>query len=136
MYPNFLHPFITEPTRLIKKQKPSLTDNILVNFFNKKIISGNLFDKISDHLANFLVIKDINNEQTQRKVKIQDMKIFNQDKYLKDLKEIENLNILQYTTRSSQTSIKERAKIKIKTKDYQKYIKIQSRRKMNFTGNT
>ena len=31
---------------------------------------------------------------------------------------------------------KERAKIKIKTRDYQKYIKIQSRRKMNFTGNT
>ena len=135
MYSNFLHPSTTEPTRLIKKQKPSLTDNILVNFFNTKIISGNLFDKISDHLPNFVVIKDINNKQTKRKVKIRDMKNFNQDKYLEDLKENENLNILQYTTCSFQTFIKEWAKIKIKTMDYQKYIKIQSR-KMNFTGNT
>ena len=107
MYSNFLHPSITEPTRLIKKQKPSLADNILVNFFNTKIISGNLFDKISDHLSNFVVIKDINNKQTKRKVKIRDMKNFNQDKYLEDLKENENLNILQYTTCSFQTFIKE-----------------------------
>ena len=42
MYSNFLHLCKTEPTRLIKKQKLSLTDNIFVNFFNKKIISGNL----------------------------------------------------------------------------------------------
>ena len=96
MYSNFLHPCITEPTRLIKKQEPSLIDNIFVNFFNKKIISGNLFDKISDHLSSFVVIKDINNKQTKRKFKIRDMKNLNQNKYLKDLKEIENLNLLKY----------------------------------------
>ena len=96
MHSNFLHPCITEPTRLIKKQKPCLIDNIFVNFFNKKIISGNLFDKISDHLPNYVVIKDINNKHTKRKFKTRDMKNFNQNKYLKDLKEIENLNLLQY----------------------------------------
>ena len=58
--------------------------------FNKKIISGNLLDKISDHLPNFAVIKDINIKQTKRKFKIRDMKSFNQDKYFGDLKEIEN----------------------------------------------
>ena len=63
MYSNFLHPCIPEPTRLIKKQKPSLIDNTIVDVFNKKIISDNLFDKISDHLSNFVVIKNINNKQ-------------------------------------------------------------------------
>ena len=61
MYSNFLHPCITEPTRLIKKQRPSLIDNISVNFCNKIIIS----DKISDHLPCFVVIKDINNKQRE-----------------------------------------------------------------------
>ena len=96
MYPNFLHPCITEPTRLIRKQKPSLIDNVFVHFFNKKKISGNLFYKIPDHLPNFVFIKDINNKETKIKFKIRDMKNFNQDKYLEDLKEIENLNLLQY----------------------------------------
>ena len=82
MFSNFLHPCTTEPDRLIKKQKPSLINNIFVNFFNKKIISGNLFDKISDHLPSFVVIKNINNKQIIRKFKIRDMKNFNQDIYL------------------------------------------------------
>ena len=94
MYSNSLHPCITEPTRLIKKQKQSLIDKIFVNFFNKKIIISNIFDKTFDHLPNLVVIKDINNKQTKRKFKIRDMKNFNQDKYLKHLKEIENLNLL------------------------------------------
>ena len=85
MYSNFLHPCITEPTRFIKKQKPSLIDNIFLNFFNKKMINGNLFDKISDHLPSFVVIK---NKQTKRKFKIQDTKNFNRDNYLKDLKKL------------------------------------------------
>lgn len=50
-----------------QKQKPSLTDNR--NIFNRKMISGDLFDKISEHLPNFVVIKDINNKQTKRKLK-------------------------------------------------------------------
>ena len=49
MYSHFLHQCRTEPTRLIEKQNPSLIDTTFVKFFNKKIISGNLFDKISDH---------------------------------------------------------------------------------------
>ena len=96
MYSNFLHTCITEPIRFIKKQKPSLIDNMFVNFFNKQIISGNFFDKISDNLPNFVVIKDINNKQTKIKYKIRGMKNFNQGKYLNDLKELKNLNLLQY----------------------------------------
>ena len=66
MSSNFLYPCITERTRLIRKQKPGLIDNMFVNFFNKKLISGNLFEKISDHLPSFVVIKDINNKQTNK----------------------------------------------------------------------
>ena len=55
----------SKPTRLIKKQKPNVMDNVFVNFFNKKINSGNLFDKIYDHLSNFVDIKDKNNKQRE-----------------------------------------------------------------------
>ena len=93
-YSNFLQPCITEQTRLMKKQKPILTDTIFVNFFNKKMIGDNVFDKIPDHLPEVVVIKDINNKETKEKKK--DLKNFNHDKYLEDLKEIEKLNLLQY----------------------------------------
>ena len=69
MSSNFLYPCITERTRLIRKQKPGLIDNMFVNFFNKKLISGNLFEKISDHLPSFVVIKDINNKQTNKQTR-------------------------------------------------------------------
>ena len=52
------------------------------------MIRGNLFDKISDHLPSFAVIKDTNNKQTKRKFKIRDTKNFNQDNYLKHLKKL------------------------------------------------
>ena len=58
MYSNFLQQCMTEPTRFIKKQKPSLIDNIFVNLFNKKIVNDDLFDKISDHLPNIIVINN------------------------------------------------------------------------------
>ena len=68
-YSNFLQPCITEQTRLMKKQKPILTDTIFVNFFNKKMIGDNVFDKIPDHLPEVVVIKDINNKETKEKKK-------------------------------------------------------------------
>ena len=55
----------SKPTRLIKKQKRNVIDNVFVNFFNKKINSGDLFDKIYDDLSNFVDIKDKNNKQRE-----------------------------------------------------------------------
>ena len=55
----------SKPTRLIKKQKRNVIDNVFVNFFNKKINSGDLFDKIYDNLSNFVDIKDKNNKQRE-----------------------------------------------------------------------
>ena len=55
MLKNGYQPCITEPTRIVNGNKPSLIDNIFSNSV-EKCISGNLFDKISDHLPNFVII--------------------------------------------------------------------------------
>ena len=68
MYSNFLQPCITEPTRVLGKNKPTLIDNIFVNTFDKQLFAGNFLDKVSDHLTNFLIINDIKNSDTKRKI--------------------------------------------------------------------
>ena len=50
VYSHFLQPFITEPTRMIAGQRPSIVDNIFSNIFEKNLNSSNLIDKITDHL--------------------------------------------------------------------------------------
>ena len=46
MYSNFLQPCITEPTRVLDKNRPTLTANILAT-------------SLTDHLPNFLIINYI-----------------------------------------------------------------------------
>ena len=50
MYSNFFQPCITEPTRIVGRNKPSLIDNIFINTRTKSQNAGNIIDKISDHL--------------------------------------------------------------------------------------
>ena len=59
MNSNLHRPCITEPTRIVDKQKRTLIDNIFVNLLSKELKSGNLIKKISDHLPNFINIKNI-----------------------------------------------------------------------------
>ena len=54
MYSNFYQPHIIYPTRIVPNAKPSLLDNIFSNCIYNDIISGNIIDKISDHLPNFI----------------------------------------------------------------------------------
>ena len=42
---------------MIVGQTPSIVDNILTYIFEKSLNSGNLIDKITDHLANFLFMQ-------------------------------------------------------------------------------
>ena len=70
MNSNLLQSCITESTRTVDKQKPTLMDNIFVNLFNKELKSGNLVEKISDHLANFIIIKNISKKTTKQKNKV------------------------------------------------------------------
>ena len=63
IYSHFLQPCITEPTKMIDGQRPSIVDNIFTNIFAKSLNSGNLDDKITDHLPNFLFTVDFIDQQ-------------------------------------------------------------------------
>ena len=54
MYSHFFQPCITEPTRIVGRNKP-LIDNILINTSTKSLNAWNIADKISDHLPNLIV---------------------------------------------------------------------------------
>ena len=82
---HFLQPCITEPTRMIAGQRPSIVDNIFTNIFEKSLNSGNLDDKITDHLPNFSFIVDFIDQQKNKKIRIKNMKAFNEKLTLRTL---------------------------------------------------
>ena len=92
MYSNFLRPCIVEPTRIVANNRPSLIDNIFID--TKKIDSGNITDKVSDHMPYFVLVKDIIETKKYQKIKIRDMKNVNRKKYLKEEK-INTMLLLQ-----------------------------------------
>ena len=96
MNSNLLQPCIIEPTRIFDKQKSTLIDNIFVNLFNKELKSGNLVEKISDHLPNFIIIKNINKKISIQNIKVRELNSFDKDKYLEDLEEPEDLHLQKY----------------------------------------
>ena len=57
-FENNVQPCILGPTRIIDGNNPSLIDNIFSNSI-ENIISGNLFDKIPDHMPNFVIIENV-----------------------------------------------------------------------------
>ena len=58
MYSNFLRPSILKPTRIVANNRPSVIDSIFIKTIDKKIGSGNIIDKGSDHPPDFLLDKD------------------------------------------------------------------------------
>ena len=59
-------PYIKLPTRITPRSK-TLIDNIFYNNFNESIISGNLITDISDHLAQFIIIPKILQQESKKK---------------------------------------------------------------------
>ena len=96
MYSNFLQPCILEPTRIVGNNRPSLIDNIFINTYDKPILSGNFINKISDHMSNFAIVRDILEKIKTKKIKIRAVKNFEEEKYLQDLEEIKNLDLMKY----------------------------------------
>ena len=94
MYSNFLQTSITQPTRALGKSMPTFIDNIFVNTYDKKLFAGNFLDKVSDHLPNFLIINDIKNSLTKRKIVVRDFKKLNKQHYLQDITELNNIDLL------------------------------------------
>ena len=86
MSSNLLQPHILGPTRVLDYNKPSINDNIFTNFIDKNCNSGNLYNKVSDHLPNFIIIDDIYEKVTKevRLVK-RDMKNFNENSFIAEL---------------------------------------------------
>ena len=96
MYYTFLRPCILEPTRIVANKRPSLIDNIFINTIDKKIDSGNIIDKVPDHMPDFILVKGIMKTKKYQKIKIRDVKNFNRKKYLGKLEEINTMLRLQY----------------------------------------
>ena len=86
LHENLFLPHIVQPTRFVNKQKPSLIDNIFTNFIIDTPISGNLISKISDHLPNFLIIRNISNKTPPNQNEVyRDFSRFNLDNFKEDL---------------------------------------------------
>ena len=76
---------ILGPTRFVEQNKPSLADNIFVSFRDMHCTSGNIIEKITDHLPNFLIIENLNT-QLDSKVKTlkRDLQHFTPEKLTND----------------------------------------------------
>ena len=95
MYSIFLQPSMTQPTRALGKSRPTLIDSIFVNTYDKQLFAGNLLDKVSDHLPNFLIINDFKNSLTKIKIVVRDFKVFSKQHYQQDITDLNNIDLLQ-----------------------------------------
>ena len=59
---NWLTPRIFGPTRFVEHNKSSLVDNIFANFSDMHCTSGNITEKVTDHLPNFSLIEGLNTQ--------------------------------------------------------------------------
>ena len=85
----FFAPFILQPTRLAENSK-TLIDNIFLNSIEFDTFSGNLTSHISDHLRQFLILKDFYHKIliNSNDVFERNYRFFNHDKFKNDLKDI------------------------------------------------
>ena len=60
-------PQILGPTRITENEQASLIDNFFIDFNGLHCTSGNFFEKISDHLPNFLIIEKLNYHLKKKK---------------------------------------------------------------------
>ena len=88
-YCRFFQSCITEPTRIVGRNKSSLIDNIFTNTCTKSLNAGNIIDKTSDHLLNFLIIQNLKKERLKQKIQIKDMKNFKLQTFSTNLEKAE-----------------------------------------------
>ena len=130
MLANYYNPLITQPTRIEGNSSPTLIDNIFISSLEPSIVSGNLIDKISDHLPNFVFFGENIKPNNKDRTFIRNYRHFNLDKYINEINETnlaahpnsqENLNhqFEQFHTKI-QTVINKHAPLKPKTKQQRK----------------
>ena len=98
MCSNFFQPCILEQTRITSNNRPSLLDNTFINTHDKEVYSGNIIDKISDYMPNFVIIKNIFRKKKNQKIMVKKMSYFNQTICKKELEELKRLEILKNKT--------------------------------------
>ena len=94
MFESFLQPCILEPTRIVHGHRPTLIDNIFTNAINKYIVSGNLYNKISDHMPNFIIAENVATAHCKVNRKVRDSKNANAEQYALDIQQIDISHIL------------------------------------------
>ena len=82
------YPTINTPTRITATSK-TLIDNIFYNGFSKKVVGGYITTSISDHLTNYLIVKDqATNFEGNWEKESPYMQKFNKDSFTEDLGQI------------------------------------------------
>lgn len=90
---NFLMPHIVQPTRITTNNNPTLIDNIFYNDISDECVSGNLIPHVTDHLPNFLIIRN-NTSRVKKNKKVRDYSNFSMENFRNDLKSINDKNIM------------------------------------------
>ena len=96
---NWLTSKIRVPTRIPENQKESLIGNIYLNFSDLQFNSGNLSEKILDHLPNSLIVEDLSALNKEKfEPQRTDLKHFDQERFLIELRGLrleEKVNIIK-----------------------------------------
>ena len=101
---NFFAPYILQPSRPISK---SLIDNIFLNTIDYNSFSGNLTIQLSDHLFQFTILEGFFKDLIPRKIKIKErnFKIFNENEFSENIKNIDWDEILLLNNNDSNVSL-------------------------------
>ena len=84
----FFQPYILQPTR-ITDHSATLIDNIFFNSIDQHTIAGNLVYDITDHLSNFLIIRNSFSAFTQSNAFIRDYSKFDQTALYNEVKAVD-----------------------------------------------
>ena len=103
MCSNMFHPHILLPTRIVDNARPCLLDTIFTNTLDQDIFCGNILDKISDHLPNFIVLNNSKQLHPKTKITKRDYSNFIEQDFLSDL---DNNRITELMIESADTNEK------------------------------
>ena len=81
-------PHILQPTR-ITDHSATLIDNIFFNSAQHLTISGNILHDLTDHLPNFLIIKEFKSVPNKTKAYKRDYKHYDEEAFLEEMKNID-----------------------------------------------
>ena len=94
----YLIPTIDKPTR-VRNNSATLIDNIFVNNPEQVHLSGNLITDLSDHFAQFCIMKSVREKPTKfQKTKVRDYSQFRADCFNHDLSQVKWNNIISNAT--------------------------------------